>query len=220
MLTVLPKQRYHYDHGFTVLKNEIQGEQANLLEVIQLLSKTETTFHCLDHSPITTKLFTFPTPGSSPEVWVWLLECSWDRCPAQEPGPYIRALFQFPVTDHYALQPSRPHGNSTHATGCPLVVNTAFLRTEDMQAGGSPYCCPLPSQSPQDTIPIWWLHVAQCPPQGCPPSLQSGRKDLGPIQSGSQHLSWIGWIHIQTKASIREGTLWDDLLVRFQRNAD
>ena len=220
MLTVLPKQRYHYDHGFTVLKNEIQGEQANLLEVIQLLSKTETMFHCLVHIPITTKLLTFPTPGPSPEVWVWLLECSWDWCPAREPGPYIRALFQFPVTDHHALQPSRPCGNSAHAIGCPLVVNTAFLRREDMQAGGSPYCCPLPSQSPQDTIPIRWLHVAQCPPQGCPPSLQPGRKDLGPIQSGSQHLSWIGWIHVQTKASTREGTLWDDLLVRFQRNAD
>ena len=182
---------------------------------MQLVSKTETMFHFLVHIPITTKLLNFPTPGPSPEVWVWLLERSWDWCPAQEPGHYIRALFQFP-----SLITSRPHGNSAHAIGCPPVVNTAFLRTEDMQAGGSPYCCLLPSQSPQDTIPIWWLHIAQCPPLGCPPSLQPRRKNLGPIQSGSQHLSWIGWVQVQSKASVREGTLWDDLLVKLQRNAD
>ena len=163
-----------------------------MLEVMQLLSKTETVFHFLVHIPITTKLLTFPTPGPSPEVWVWLLERSWDWCPAQEPGRYIRALSKFPVTDHHALQPSRPHGNSAHAIGCLLVVNTAFLRTEDMQAGGSPYCCLLPSQPSGHHTHLMTPHCP-VPTSGLPSKLTTQEKESGssPIWVPASLLDWM-----------------------------
>lgn len=97
-------------------------------------------FHFLIHIPVTTKLLTSPIRSPSPKTWLWLP--SWlleSSCPAQEPGPCFGALFQFPVTDHHALQPSRPYGHSAQATGCPLAVNVAFLRVEGMQAAGPPY---------------------------------------------------------------------------------
>lgn len=165
------------------------GRQSDLFKVIQFMSKTGTVFHFLIHIPVTTKLLTSPICSPSPETWLWLP--SWlleSSCPAQESGPCIGALFQFPVTDLHALQPSRPYGHSAQATGCPLAVNTAFLRVEGMQAAGPPYCGPLPSQNPQDTAPICWLYVARCPPLGCPPSLQPGRKDTVWV-SASLHTS-------------------------------